>query len=134
VEIFIGNLPDDIGASDLQTLLNSTLRENIFDKLYDRLVTNGSLSTANTSYRIVQKEIQGQVVQYGHIDIRSKKLANVAITVLDNANFNGSDLIAREYIHRAYINDRRDTEWRESPWRNDERRLFERRYLEGCFF
>ncbi len=127
MEIFIGNLPGDINALDLKVLLNNTLRNNVFNKVYDKLISKGLLDKANSSFRICEKESQGHVSHYGYIDIRSKKIAHVAIEMLDQVNFNGCDIVVREYRHRTYINERRNMKWRENPWCSEERRLIERR-------
>jgi len=134
LEIFVGNLPSDIDASDLRALFKNTLRKNVFDKVYEKLISKGNLDKTNTSFRVFQKEWRGGVLNYGHIEFRSKKIASVAIDMLDNVNFKGSDLVVREYRHRAYVNDRRDVEWRESPWRDEERRLIERRGTDEYFW
>jgi len=130
LEIFVGNLPGDVEAPELRVLFNNVLRKNVFDKIYSKLVSNG---LSNACFRICEKELQGSVVLYGHIDVDSEKLANIVIDVLDQMSFNGCNLVVREYRHRTYKNDRRNAEWRENPWRNDERRLTERRDVDEYF-
>jgi len=129
VEIFISNLPEEIEAADLKNLLKDSLQKNLFQKLFNKIVSQGSLDN-DASYSVFQKEFGGEVRQYGHIGINSDKLASVAVESLQNINYQGHNLVAREYLHRAYSNDRRDEGWREHSWLQEERRLVERRESE----
>lgn len=127
MEIFVGNLPGEIQSSDLENLLKNTLKKNIFQKLFKALVNSGSFAKGKVHCRVIQKELQGKVQQYGHINIHSGKLAKCAVDSLNRYKYKGQYLVAREYYHRAYNNDRRNVRWRDTPWRKDERRLEERR-------
>ncbi len=129
MEIFVSNLPEGIEASELKHLLKDSLQKNIFQKLYDKIVSQGSLDN-NVSYSVFNKEFDGEVRQYGHIGINSDKLGSVAVESLNSMNYQGHDLVARKYFHRTYNNDRRDIGWRDHSWLQEERRLIERRESE----
>lgn len=134
MEIFVGNLPKQASADDLQKLVKTTLQKSLFQKVFNVLVTKGSLDRHNASFKVIQKESFGVVSNYGHVDIQSDKLARCVIDALNRIRYQGQPLVAREYVHRAYINDRRNLDWREQPWSNEERRLVERRRAEEYFW
>lgn len=134
MEIFVGNLPDQVNADELKKLVKHTLQRSVFQKLFNVLVSKGTLDKNNVSFKVIQKESHGVVRNIGHVQVHSEKLGKVIIDSLSRLRVQGKNIIAREYVHRAYINDRRDVSWRENPWISEERRLEERRRAEEYFW
>lgn len=112
MEVFIGNLAENVTVSDL----------TVFFKAFANKVR----------IRIVEKREEDRTrVRYGVADFDSDKLAIKAIKKLNQKELRGRPVVMREYFHRSYNNERRALNWRDKPWGGPERRQVERRKKES---
>lgn len=111
MEVFIGNLADNVSVTDLTAFFKAFANK--------------------ARIRIVDKRQEdGSRVRYGVASFDTEKLALKAIKKLNQRELRGRAVVLREYIHRSYSNERRALNWRDKPWSGPERRKVERRKKE----
>jgi RNA recognition motif-containing protein len=108
MELFIGNIPDDIDDYDLRKFFG--------------------INDPQTRFRIIDKSGQhGSRIRYGYAEIESDRLAHKALVKNNGREWRGEKISVRPFKHRTYSNDRRDLNWRHLEWQTDERRDTDRR-------
>ena len=108
MELFIGNIPEDIDDYDLRKFFG--------------------IKDSQTRFRIVEKTGQnGRRIRYGYAEIDSDKLGHKTVVRNNGREWRGQKIIVRQFNHRSYSNDRRDLNWRQQEWGSDERRGIDRR-------
>lgn len=106
MDIYIGNLPEQLDSSQLRKIVSNVLSPNNFPELMGRLLKRRG--------RIEQGEIQvidqqqgDHVVRYAHAVIKPDQVARRVVQRLDHLTLEGAALRAREYVYRDPANDRR---------------------------
>lgn len=106
MDIFVGNLPRKTSVLELRKLIDIPGRAR---------------------FRIVSRRKNGCSSCYGHAIINSKQTASEIISRLDGAEFNGSNIIARRFLHRSEHNERRSRMVYPVGWNGVNRRRGDRR-------
>lgn len=110
-ELYVGNLPIEVGVIELCALLN---------RFGDHF-----------SVKMLHKEYQnGENCRFCIASFDSQRRARKATRKLLKAKRQDSYLEVHEYIHRTYNNERRSLHWRNHKWDTTERRKRERRRKE----
>ena len=108
MELFIGNIPEDIDDYDLRKFFG--------------------IKDPQTRFRVVEKSgQQGHRIRYGFAEIDSDKLGHKTVVRNNGREWDGQKVVVRPFKHRTYSNDRRALNWRELEWSRDERRDSDRR-------
>lgn len=108
MELFIGNIPDDIDDYDLRKFFQVVGEQASF-----RIVTSDG--GHNKAYR------------YGLASFDSDKLARQVVKRFNGMVFKDKRVVVREFAHRNYSNERRALNWRQADWDKSERRNRDRR-------
>lgn len=108
MELFIGNIPEDIDDYDLRKFFG--------------------IKDPQTRFRVVEKTgQQGRRIRYGFAEIDSDKLGHKTVVRNNGREWRGQKVVVRPFKHRSYSNDRRALNWRQLEWGRDERRDSDRR-------
>jgi len=108
MELFIGNIPEDIDDYDLRKFFG--------------------IKDPQSRFRIVDKTgQQGRSIRYGYAEIDSDRLGQKTIVRNNGREWRGQKIIVRPFKHRSYSNDRRALNWRQLEWGANERRRNDRR-------
>jgi RNA recognition motif-containing protein len=110
MELYIGNIPDDIDDYDLRKFFQVVGEQASF-----RIVTHDG--GHNKAHR------------YGLASFDSDKLAQQVVKRFNGMPFKDQRVVVKEFSHRNYSNDRRALNWREADWDKSERRSHDRRGL-----
>ena len=108
MELFIGNIPEDIDDYDLRKFFG------IDDPL--------------TRFRIIEKPgHNGTRIRYGIAEFESDRIARKVVVANNGRLWRAKKITVRTFMHRSYSNDRRALNWRQLDWQGEERRMYERR-------
>lgn len=108
MELFIGNIPEDIDDYDLRKFFG--------------------INDPQTRFSIIEKPGQsGQRTRYGYAEFESDSLGHKAIINNNGRSWRGITIVVRPFRHRSYSNDRRALNWRQMDWSAEERRGADRR-------
>ena len=108
MELYIGNIPEQITDYDLRRFFNVIGEQASFH------IVNGHTR-------------EGEPCHYGLADVESEKLGFQLMARFNNKSLQGCDVVVREFLHRNYSNDRRALNWRQAEWLDVERRRADRR-------
>lgn len=108
MELFIGNIPDNIDDYDLRKFFRVVGEQASF-----KIVTSDG--GHNKAHR------------YGLASFDSDKLARQVAKRFNGMAFKDKRVVVREFTHRNYSNDRRALNWRNVEWDKTERRGRDRR-------
>lgn len=122
MELYIGNLPENVTAFDLRKLFTPIAGSNSGKFSFLRARTEPFMN-----FKIVEQRSASGMVRYGWADIEPDEIAERCIERLNKAPFQGNTLVVREYFHRRAMNERRALDWRSKPWNGEERRVGQRR-------
>lgn len=112
MELFIGNLPPNTSLGELIAFFKGF--------------------SSKADFHLKQKKLDnGTTVLYAVVGFVNEKYALKLLEKYAGTEFNGHELMIREYSHRSYNNERRAVNWREKPWRAGERRTNDRRIKES---
>lgn len=106
MNIYIGNIPKGTRPSELKRLIKDSVRSNIFQRLYSRLIDLGRFDKGVNIDIHKQKNPKGPY-RYGKLRFRSNRLGELALTALDGSKLRGKSLAIRPYIRRSKDNDAR---------------------------
>jgi hypothetical protein len=128
MDIYIGNIPKGTRPAELKKLLKDSVRESVFTRLFDQMLASGRFDD-NVEVDIVKRKRfrKHGYYRYGHITIRSDRIAPVALDALKDSKIRGSELEVRAFSQRDPENDRRSPDWRDKLWNRKSRRKGERR-------
>lgn len=108
MELYIGNIPDDVEDYDLRKFFQ--------------------VAGEQVRFKIVSDDGgHNKPHRYGMADFDSDKLARQVIKRFNGKQFKDKHIVVKEYRHRAYSNDRRALDWRQRDWNKAERRGSDRR-------
>lgn len=110
MELYIGNIPDDIDDYDLRKFFHVVGEQASF-----KIVTRDG--GHNKAYR------------YGLASFDSDKLARQVIKRFNGMAFKDKRVVVKGFTHRNYSNERRALNWRQAYWDKAERRNLDRRGL-----
>ena len=108
MELYIGNIPDNIDDYDLRKFFQIVGEQASFKVLSQ----DGGHKEAH---------------RYGIASFDSDKLALQAAKRFNGVLFKDKQVIVKQYTHRNYSNERRALNWREVEWNKTERRNSDRR-------
>ncbi len=112
MQIYVGNLPDDVGPDELKQLFRN----------YGNFV----------GFRVQETHLEdGRTLRYAYGVIVPDKAAERAIERLDQSRLDGNRIEVRKYVHRVSGNERRDLNWEQEQCGGPERRHKERRKYTG---
>ncbi|VAW84188.1 hypothetical protein MNBD_GAMMA18-1919 [hydrothermal vent metagenome] len=117
MEIFIGNIPENLTSYELRRFV-----DGIFESRSTGLQFWKKKSPKQLSFKIVNKHVEGRLYHYAIANIGPSEMGPECIELLNQQLFNNVPLEVREYYSRSYMNERRTTNWREQPWSDVERR------------
>lgn len=128
MDIYIGNIPKGTRPAELKKLLKESVRESVFTRVFDQILASGRFDE-NVDVDIVKRKRfrKHGYYRYGHVIIRSDRIAPVALEALKHQKIRGSEIEVRVFTERNPENDRRAPDWREKPWSRKSRRKGERR-------
>jgi len=106
MDIFLGNLPRKTSVLELRKLI-------------------GDVGQAR--FRIVSHRNKGKPRCYGMAVVDDRDTGRELITRLDGAEFNGSELLVRHFLHRSDHNERRSRKIYPVGWNGINRRRGDRR-------
>lgn len=108
MELYIGNIPDDVDDYDLRKFF--------------------ALSGGEVSFKVVSRDGgHNKARRYGLASFESDKLARQVIRRFHGAVFKDKRIVVRAFGHRNYSNERRALNWRDIGWNKTERRERDRR-------
>ncbi len=122
MEIFIGNIPENITSYELRRFT-----DEIFENRSVGLQFWRKKSPKQLSFKIVNKHVEGHLYHYAIANVGPSEMGPEFIELLNQQLFNNIPLEVREYYSRSYMNEQRATNWRERPWSDVERRQTDRR-------
>lgn len=122
MELYIGNLPQDVTAFDLRKLFTPVVGSNSGKFSFLRARTEPFMN-----FKIVEQRSAGGMVRFGWADIEPDEVAERCIEQLNKTVFQGNAIVVREFFHRRAMNERRALDWRSKPWHGEERRVGQRR-------
>ena len=106
MEIYIGNLPNQLKPAEFRKIITSVLLPTSFADLVKRLV-NKTERVAHSEFDLIDKKLGDTSVRYALAIIEPDGIALRALQRLDCLSFQGCSLRARKYITRNSNNDRR---------------------------
>ncbi len=108
MELYIGNIPDDIDDYDLRKFFQ--------------------VAGEQASFRVVTQDGgHNKPHRYGLASFASNKLALQVAKRFNSMLFKDKHIVIKVYTHRNCSNDRRALNWREVEWNKTERRIGDRR-------
>lgn len=128
MDIYIGNIPKGTRPTELKKLLKDSVKASVFSRMYEQAVALGRFDKDIDIDIVKRKRFKKHgYYRYGHIIIKSDRIAPVALEAMQNSKIRGSKLEVREFILRKPTNDRRAEDWESKPWNRRQRRKAERR-------
>jgi hypothetical protein len=106
VDIYIGNLPNQINSSDLKKVVNAVLLPNSFRELVQQLVNKKDRITLS-EFDVIENKMGDSVTKFAHGVITPDTAARRLLGRMDHLTFQGKSLRVREYAQRDKCNDRR---------------------------
>lgn len=128
MDIYIGNIPKGTRPTELRKLLKDCVKDSVFSRMYEQAVALGRFDNDIDIDIIKRKRFRKHgYYRYGHIIIRSERIAPVALESMQDSKLRGTKLEVREFVERSTTNDRRASDWESKPWNRRQRRKAERR-------
>jgi len=128
MEIYIGNIPKGTRPSELKMLLKESIRPNIFQRLYEKIISLGRLDDdIKVEIYTSKGKNKRRPYRYGQITIKSDRVAPVALEALHNTSIRGNMLNVRKFVARKVTNERRAVVTPDVLRRSKTRRKKERR-------
>jgi hypothetical protein len=106
VDIYIGNLPNQLTPAELKKIVNAVLLPTNFKELIRRLVNKKSRIT-HSEFDVVGNQIGDDAACFAHAVIKPDRIARRVLRRLDHFTLQGNSLRAREYVSRSRANERR---------------------------
>ena len=106
MNIYIGNLPNQIESSELKKVVNYVMLPSSFRGLIRRLIDSKDRIT-HSEFDVIDHSLGDQSIRYARAVIKPDHVARHVLQRLDHLTFQGSSLRAREYVARTTGNDRR---------------------------
>ena len=106
MDIYIGNLPNQVNSSELKKVVNTVLLPTNIKELIQRLVNKKDRITFS-EFDVIENQMGDKSTRFAHAVIMPDRVARQALKRLDHLTLKGSSLRAREYAARSIVNDRR---------------------------
>lgn len=106
MDIYIGNLPSQLGPAELKKVVNSVLLPNSFREFVRRLVSKNEKLTFS-EFDVIESQIEGNTIRFAHGVIMPDSVGRRLLQRMDHLTFKGKSLCVREYTTRSESNDRR---------------------------
>ncbi|WP_455376083.1 hypothetical protein [Kaarinaea lacus] len=105
MDIYIGNLPNQVNSSDLKKVVNTVLLPNNFRELIQQLVHRKDRVTFS-EFDVVESQLGGGA-RFARGVIMPDTVARRLLSRMDHLTFQGKSLRVREFSQRDKANDRR---------------------------
>lgn len=109
MNIYIGNLPNQLEPSELKKVVNYVLLPSSFRGLLRRLLDSKDRIT-HSEIDVIDLNSGDRSTRYARAVIKPDHVARHVMQRLDHLTFQGTSLRAREYVARNTVNDRRRTQ------------------------
>ena len=106
MEIYIGNLPNQLKPNELKKIIKYVLLPHNFKEVVQRLL-NKNTRVIHSEFDVIDKRLGNKSFRYAHAVIEPDGMAKKVVKRLDHLSFQGCSLHAREYVVRDIRNDRR---------------------------
>ena len=127
MEIYIGNIPKGTRAAELRRLLKDSVKDSVFKRLFEKAVDLGRFDKGIEVDIHQFKRQRRKNYRYGHINISSDRIAEVALDALQkHGKIRGKPLEVRPFVERNDANDRRSGDT-PNTWTKKSRRKQDRR-------
>lgn len=108
MDIYIGNLPNQVNSSDLKKVINTVLLPNNFRELLGLLI-NRKERVSFSEIDVIENHMGDQTTRFAHAVVIPDRAAMRLLKRMDHLTFKGKSLRVREYTERNDSNDRRNT-------------------------
>lgn len=108
MDIYIGNLPNQVNSSDLRKVINTVMLPNNFRELLRQLV-NRKERVSFSEIDVIENHMGGHISRFAHAVIIPDRAAKRLLARMDHLTFKGKSLRVREYSERNDTNDRRNS-------------------------
>ncbi len=123
MEIFFGNVPDNLNGYELRNFANNLLDERDVGFQFWKKKLPESMN-----FKVIERNVEGNCFHYAIATIEPADIARECIKLFNQKFLNGKPLEVREYQPRSYMNERRAVGWRDKTWNAEERRTTDRRH------
>lgn len=106
MDIYIGNLPEQLKPAELRKIVNYVMFPSNFSDLVKRIVRNKD-RIAHSEFDVINTTLGDQTIRYARAVIQPDYVARRVLQRLDHLTFRGNSLRAREYVARTPANERR---------------------------
>ena len=106
MDIYIGNIPQELKPAELRKVVNYVLLPHTFRDLVKRIVKKKD-RIAHSEFNVIDKKLGDSTIRYARAVIQPDYVARRVLQRLDHLTFQGSSLRAREYVARSPANERR---------------------------
>jgi len=106
MDIYIGNLPNQVDSMELKKVVNTVLLPTNFMEFVQRLVNKTDRITFS-EFDVIENQMGDKLTRFAHAVIMPDCAARQALKRLDHLTLKGKSLRAREYAVRKVENDRR---------------------------
>ncbi|WP_455209505.1 hypothetical protein [Kaarinaea lacus] len=106
MDIYIGNLPEQLKPAELKKVVNYVLFPHNFRDLVKRIVHKKDY-ISHSEFDVINKKSGNHSIRYARAVIQPDYVARRVLQRLDHLTLQGSSLRAREYITRSPVNERR---------------------------
>lgn len=106
MDIYIGNLPNQVNSSDLKKVVNAVLLPHSFRELVQQLVNKKGRVTLS-EFDVIENQMGDSATKFAHGVIMPDSAARRLLSRMDHLTFQGKSLRVREYAQRDKSNDRR---------------------------
>lgn len=107
MDIYIGNLPNEINSSDLKKVVNAVLLPNNFKELMRHLF-NRTERVSLSEIDVIENRAGDNTTRFAHAVVVPEQAALRLLKRMDHLTFNGKSLRVRQYTKRNNANDRRN--------------------------
>lgn len=106
MDIYIGNLPDQLNSSQLNKIVKYALLPTSLGEFMERWI-KGNGRVQHSDVEVIDDRFGNGAIRYAHAVITPDPVARRVVQRLDHLTLEGNSLLAREYVVRNAGNDRR---------------------------
>ena len=106
MDIYIGNLPSQLGPAELKKVVNTVLLPNNFKEIVRRFVSKNDRLTFS-EFDVIESQVAGNTIRFAHGVIMPDSVGRRLLQRMDHLTLQGKSLLVREYTMRNESNDRR---------------------------
>lgn len=106
MDIYIGNLPNQVSPAELRKVVNAVLLPNNFRELFRQLVSKKD-RLAFSEFDVIESQVGDHTIRFAHGTIMPDRVGRRLLQRMNHLTFQGKSLRVREYTARNQLNDRR---------------------------